>query len=116
MEIELKNEFEIIVEGTEYSVPEYKVIDGVGLKATGNNLPVKFVRGSKQKSDEVEPKQGTLHEHLLSVMIHDLKFKNSLVPSREGSLAITKLEEAYLWMVQRQVDRKKREVDGTYKK
>jgi hypothetical protein len=38
--------------------------------------------------------EGTLHEHLLAMMIMDLKFKNTLVPSREGSLIITKLEEA----------------------
>jgi hypothetical protein len=50
------------------------------------------------------------------MMIMDLKFKNTLVPSREGSLIITKLEEAQQWVLKRQIDRKKREVQGTYKK
>jgi len=60
--------------------------------------------------------EGTLHEHLLAMMIMDLKFKNTLVPSREGSLIITKIEEAQQWVLKRQIDRKKREVQGTYKK
>jgi len=48
------------------------------------------------------------------MMIHDLKFKNQLVPSREGSLVITKLQEALGWLRQRQIDRQQRKVDGTY--
>lgn len=116
MEIDLKNEFEIIEEGTRYALPEYKVVDGKGIELTGSKHIIRFVRGSKLGTEDVEKKEGMLHEHLLSMMIHDLKFKNTLVPSREGSIVITKLEEAYLWMVKRQVDRTERGVQGTYKK
>ena len=117
IEIDLKEEFTTVIEGTHYTVPIYEVIDGKGIvKIPNNTHPIYFVRGSKIKDEKVEKKEGTLHEHLLTVMIHDLKYKNSLVPSREGSLVITKLEEALGWLRQRQIDRKKRSVEGTYKK
>lgn len=115
MNLELKESFEIIEEGTTYSLPMYKVADK-GIEPTGEFLPIKFVRGSKIATEEVEKREGTLHEHLLSMMIHDLKYKSSLVPSRESSLVITKLEEALGWLRQRQIDRAKRDVLGTYKK
>lgn len=115
--IDLKNDFNIIEEGTQYELPQYKVVDGVGIeKIEGPGVLVNFVRGSKVKDEDVEKREGTLHEHLLAMMIHDLQYKNSLVPSREGSLVITKLQEAYLWLVQRQIDRTKRNVVGTYQK
>jgi len=125
MEIDLKEDFKIIEEGTKYLLPKYKVLDGLGIeriKDTGEendpfqNQIIEFVRGSKLGEETVEKREGTLHEHLLSVMIHDLKFKNSLVPSREVSIVITKLEEALQWLRARQIDRIKRDILGTYKK
>ena len=117
MNIELKEHFKIIEEGTQYELPVYEVVDGLGIKEVEcPGLLIGFVRGSKLKDEEVQKRIGTLHEHLLSCMIYDLKYKNGLVPSREGSLVITKLEEALGWLRQRQVDRIKRDVVGTYKK
>ena len=115
MNIELKEDFLIKVEGTEYDLPIYQVIDGKGIERTGSFLKLNFVRGSKLGDEKVEKKDGTLHEHLLSAMIHDLRFKHDLVPSRETALAITKLEEALMWLRQRQIDRLNRNVEGTYK-
>lgn len=115
MKLDLKNEFDTLEEGTTYQVPNYEVVDGEGIRLTGTAQKIQFVRGSKE-GEGVEKRIGTLHEHLLSMMIADLKHKNSLVPSREGSLIITKLEEAYLWMVARQIDRASRGVQGTYKR
>lgn len=116
--LELKEDFEIVEEGVEYALPTYTVIDGKGIeRLTDENFHgIRFVRGSKVAGENVLKRDGTLHEHLLAVMIHDLKYKNNLVPSREGSLVITKLEEALGWLRQRQVDRIKRDVVGTYKK
>jgi len=125
MEINLKEEFNIIEEGTKYGLPVYDVVEDQGIvkvEDTGTendpfqNQIISFVRGSKLGDENVEKKRGTLHEHLLSMMIHDLKFKSSIVPSRESSIVITKLQEALMWLRQRQVDRVKREVEGTYKK
>ena len=50
------------------------------------------------------------------MMIHDLKFKSKLVPSRESALVITKLEEALHWMEERQREREAQGVAGTYQK
>ena len=58
---------------------------------------------------------GIVYEALLGVMVEDLKYKNELVPSRETAIAITKLEEAALWLAKRSADRQKRQVQGTYK-
>ncbi|MEL6661295.1 MAG: hypothetical protein AAFP77_19660 [Bacteroidota bacterium] len=116
MNIELKEDFEIVEQGTHYKLPCYEVVDGKGIQLTDNYVDLNFVRGSKLKDEEVERREGTLHEHLLSAMISDLQFKNGLVPSREGSITITKLQEALQWLRQRQVDRVKRSVVGTYQK
>ena len=115
MILDLKEEFEIVENGTTYLLPTYEVVDGKGIIKTEESLKVNFVRGSKLADEDVEKRVGTLPEHLVSMMIHDLKYKNGLVPSREGTLVITKLEEALHWLCARQIDRVKREVVGTYK-
>ena len=114
MQIDLKEDFEIIEDGTFYQLPMYQVVDGEGIVRQDFTLNLRFVRGSKLGSEDVEKRPGTLHEHLLSAMIHDLKIKNNLVPSRETALTITKMEEALHWCRARQIDRAKREVAGTY--
>lgn len=114
--LDLKEDFFVNEQGTNYSLPCYKVVEGQGIVPTANFVELLFVRGSKLKDEDVEKREGTLHEHLLAAMIYDLKFKNSLVPSREGACVITKLQEALGWLRQRQIDRKKRNVVGTYKK
>ncbi len=115
MNIDLKEDFETLEEGTSYKLPKYQVVDGKGIERTGNFVELDFVRGSKLGSENVEKREGTLHEHLLSCMIEDLKFKHKLVPSKEGACTITKLEEALHWLRARQIDRAKRSVLGTYK-
>lgn len=107
-------EFVIEEEGTHYKVPAFEVVDGKGIECVGFNS-IYFVRGSKLAEEEVEKRIGTVHESLVEMMIHDLKFKSQLVPSRESSIAITKLEEALLWMKRRQENRAKAGTQGTYK-
>lgn len=116
IEIDLKDDFIILEDGAEYALPNYEVIEGKGLVETGSQTRINFVRGSKLGTDKIEPNEGTLHEHLISAMVHDLKLKNKLVPSRETSMVITKLEEALMWQQRRSIDRAKREVQETYKK
>lgn len=114
--IELKDEFEIVEEGHEYNLPVYEVVEGKGIQELDGAHTVQFVRGSKDPDDNDSKKVGTLHEHLLSMMIHDLKYKQNEVPSRETALTITSLQQAYHWLLQRQIDRVNRNVEGTYKK
>ena len=59
---------------------------------------------------------GILHEQLLAMIVEDLKYKSTLVPSRETAVAITKLQEALFWLEEREKDREARKVLGTYNK
>jgi hypothetical protein len=109
-----KRAFKTVEQGTEYEVPIYEVVDGKGIEETGESLTLKFVRGSKLKDEDVEKREGTLHEHVLSVMIEDLKFKHTLVPSKETACAITHLQEAQHWLEERVIVREAAGVLGTY--
>lgn len=110
-----KEHFTTIEEGSSYGLPNYEVVDGVGIVELESQTVISFVRGSKLGNEKVEKRTGILHEHLLAVMIADLQLKNKLVPSREGSLTITALQDALHWQRERQIDRTKRNVVGTYK-
>lgn len=116
MYIELKDSFEIIEEGAQYSIPQYSVVKGKGLQQDECGLAINFVRGSKAEDESVIARTGTLHEHLLAVMIHDLEYKQGLVPSEETKLAIQKLKEAQMYLLSRQIRRLKEGTLGTYKK
>jgi len=62
---------------------------------------------------EVPAQPGTTIECLLAMLVHDLHSKHLEIPSRETSIAITKLEEAQLWLAKRKVNRRKRGVLAT---
>lgn len=56
---------------------------------------------------------GTTNEEVLAVLIDRLKFLGAKLPSRENSIAITKCEEALMWLEKRTSERKARGVEGT---
>lgn len=58
---------------------------------------------------------GTTNEEVLSMLIDRLRFLGNMVPCRENSLAITRCEEALMWLNKRTSDRKARGVEGTRK-
>lgn len=58
---------------------------------------------------------GTTNEAVLAVVIHRLKFLNGKFPCRENALAITKLEEAKMWLEERTRNRVARGVEGQHK-
>lgn len=109
-----KRAFNTVEQGTHYQVPVYEVVDGKGIVETGQTLNLTFVRGSKLKDEDVPKREGTLHEHVISVMIEDLKFKHALVPSKETACAITHLQEAQHWLEERVIAREAAGVLGTY--
>ena len=128
-----KRDFTVVEDGTTYELPNWGVIDGKGIElAVGCNCgpndgcsdcgdeprttQIQFVRGSKLADEDVEKKEGVLHETLLSMMIHDLGFKNGLVPSDETAHVLQHLKEARMWMEERSRNRSKSGVQGTYKK
>ncbi len=54
----------------------------------------------------------TIEDHLKAAL-NRLKTKNAELPCRENSLAITKIEEALMWLDHRTKDRQARGVEGT---
>jgi hypothetical protein len=57
--------------------------------------------------------RGAKIEDLVLFTRRCLENLNQLVPCRENSLAITKLQEAELWLLARKLDRQRRNVTGT---
>ena len=55
---------------------------------------------------------GTTNEEVIKMLIHRLGEMGKKFPCRENSLAITKLEEALMWLEKRTADRKARGVEG----
>jgi hypothetical protein len=108
----------IIEAGASYIVPTYHV-DNEGIHCSDEypDVPGKEIAFCKGvKNDESKPRQtGVLTESLLEVCKHYLTAVNSQVPSRETSMAITKLDEALMWLNKRQVDRNLRQVNQTDK-
>ena len=61
-----------------------------------------------------EGPNGIFNEHLLELLIIRLRVLNARLPCREGSLAITKVEEALLWLNRRTQLREEQHVENTY--
>lgn len=57
---------------------------------------------------------GTTNEELIEVLIDRLTYLNAKFPCRENSSAITKLDEALMWLEKRTRDRIKRNVEGKH--
>ena len=55
---------------------------------------------------------GTTIEEMLRVSIERLQDLNGRFPCRENSIAITKIQEALMWLNARTTDREKRGVEG----
>lgn len=55
---------------------------------------------------------GTTNEELIEILINRLQYLNGKFPCRENSVALTKLDEALLWLQKRTADRIKRDVEG----
>lgn len=110
-----KRAFRTVSQGHEYEIPNYKIEEGKGIVETGDILTIKFVRGSKVLGEnKTEPLEGTLHEHLISVMIEDLKFKHTEFPSNETAMVMIHLQEARHWLEERVRTREAAGVLGTY--
>ena len=56
---------------------------------------------------------GTTNEDVLKVLIDRMRYLNTKIACRENSLAITKLEEALMWLNKRTENRRIRGVEGT---
>lgn len=90
------------------TMKEYGVSDEYTARI--DEKPVLKVKFATLKED------GTTVDDLITLAIGKLNGYNREVLSRETSLAITKLEEALLWLHYRTVDRTHRTVEGTMEK
>lgn len=108
-------DFEIEDIGRVYNLPAFTVEKEKGLVSAGWDLKIAFVRGSKDPEEKIHEFEGITHESLIEMQIADLRHKSKLVPSRETAIAITKLQEALMWLRQRQRRREKEGTKGTYK-
>ena len=57
--------------------------------------------------------QGTTNEEVLLMLINRLNYLQGQLPCRENALAITKLEEALMWLEKRTANRLDRGVEGS---
>lgn len=58
---------------------------------------------------------GVTNEDLITVLIDRMNYLQGKFPCRENALAITKLDEALLWLEKRTRDREARGVEGQHK-
>jgi hypothetical protein len=105
----------IMVEGYTYLLPQYEVTNE-GLSDYCSPQVIRFCKGDK--SDETKFRQhGLFVESLLEAVANRLKAVNTgELATRETSVAITKIEEAIMWLEKRSNERKLRGVEGTYQK
>lgn len=104
----------VLVEGAQYAAPTY-LVDNKGLKS-GDDIIMSFCKGNKD-DESVKRQEGFITETLLEVARLQLTAVNKGdLANRETSSAITKIDEALSWLNKRSRDRKKRGVQGSYKK
>ncbi len=58
---------------------------------------------------------GTTNEEVIAMLIDRLKGLGEKFPCRQNSIAVTKLEEALMWLEHRTAERKARGVEGMHK-
>lgn len=103
-----------VTPGALYEVPTFHVTDE-GLQ-DGNGTLIRFCKGDKSNPD-VTRQEGFFTETLIQVAKEYLESVNvGPMATRDTSMAITKLDEALMWINKRAEDRRIRGVQGTYQK
>lgn len=94
----------------EIGTEKYTQVYAMDEKAFNANF-VKFQKGPIKENGV----NGCCNEDLIAMVIDRLNsFQESPYKCRENALAITKLEEALLWLRKRTMDRERRNVEGTH--
>ncbi len=105
---------ETIAEGATYAIPTY-FIDKDGAK-DGEPVLLKFCKGNKEGNAPIQ-QEGVFTETLIKAAKTYLESVNvGEMATRETAMAITKLDEALMWIDKRSADRKRRDVQNTYQK
>lgn len=104
----------ILTEGHKYELDHF---ESYGL----DGCPVQTIQFIEKRpvtegsTELVTVNDGTTNEEVLKMLINRLNYLNSKFPCRENSIALTKLDEALLWLNKRTADRIARNVEGQNK-
>lgn len=96
----------IIREGHRYELDSFE---------NTNSQQIQFIEKEPLDEGSTELKtvyDGTTNEEVLRVLIDRCSYSRTKFPSRETALAITKMEEALMWLEKRTANRKDRGVEG----
>lgn len=96
------NAIHTLADGTDVEGHQYQILAGASAQT------LDFQRGPVKETGV----NGATNEALLAILVHRLQFLNGKFPCRENSLAITKLQEAQMWLNTRTADRQARGVEG----
>jgi hypothetical protein len=82
----------------------------------GESVQPQIISFYEKNQDNTTRNSGTTVEEMLRVSIARLQDLNARFACRENSIAITKIQEALLWLNERTRERKERGVEGTHQK
>jgi hypothetical protein len=90
-----------------------------GGRTCGIGFSISWQDGPLGRGAERRPPNGAFVEGIIAAAIDRMNFyqeaSGGKFKCRENALAITKLEEALLWLQKRTMDREEREVEGLHK-
>ena len=98
----------VLVEGHKYELSNFE-----NKNEQGQTL--QFIQKEPITEGSTELKtisDGTTNEELIEMLLDRMNYLQSKFPCRENAIAITKLDEALLWLNKRTSDRIKRNVEG----
>ncbi|KKU65598.1 MAG: hypothetical protein UX91_C0015G0008 [Candidatus Amesbacteria bacterium GW2011_GWB1_47_19] len=95
---------------------EIKWQEGPGGAVHGVGLEIKWQEGPLGRGTERKEPNGAFVETVIDACRQRIQFyQDSKFKCRENAIAITKLEEALMWLNKRTTDREKRQVEGEHK-
>jgi hypothetical protein len=98
----------VLVEGHKYELSNFE-------NKTEQGQTLQFIQKEPASEGSTELKtvaDGTTNEELIEMLLDRMNYLQSKFPCRENAIAITKLDEALLWLNKRTSDRIKRNVEG----
>lgn len=91
-----------------------------GGSVTGTGLNISWQRGPLGRGEDRQLPNGAFVETVISAAVQRIQYyqttSSGKFACRENAIAITKLEEALLWLDKRTRDREARSVEGTHQK
>lgn len=102
----------------EYAADNFTDPDGnpTGGSVSGTGLLIEWQNGPLGRGADRKDPNGAFVETVIDAARQRIQFyQDSKFKCRENAIAITKLEEALLWLNKRTSDREKRQVEGLHK-